>query len=311
VNRFKADCLYGATGSGKTSQVGEAAQYIYEKFGKTTRLISADGGGYDPLEPLIKTGIIEVWPIGGWPDLIWALDAACQGWWPEDCFKVGSKLLPPSAELWKTVGLLAYEGLTSFGDGILLHLEQKKVRLSQDPAYIFTEGQGIYAGSNMSYYGFVQARLYEFVMKTQMLPVEKVLWTALEGRGEEEGTRVPQYGPSIAGKKAIGKAGQWFGNMLHLELLVEETGVDKDTKQVKLKAKRVMYLQPHADPLTKIPFHAKTRVPLAVASELAEYLDPPSLRKLYTLVDELKVKAFEKVSAAISKPEAAAVKSQQ
>jgi hypothetical protein len=133
----------------------------------------------------------------------------------------------------------------------------------------------------------VQNRLYDFVVKSSTLPVERVIWTALEGRGEEEGTKAPTFGPSIVGKKSTGKAGQWFGNMVHLEMLVTEKA-DAATKQVHLDQRRVMYLQPHADPLTKIPFPAKVRAPFNRATEVPFYLDPPDIAKLYDMLELFK-----------------------
>ena len=115
----------------------------------------------------------------------------------------------------------------------------------------------------------------------------RVIWTALEGRGEEEGTKAPTYGPSIVGKKSTGKAGQWFGNMLHLEMLVTERA-DPATKQINLEQKRVMYLQPHADPMTKIPFPAKVRAPFDMAGKLPVFMDPPDLGKLYAQLESFK-----------------------
>lgn len=298
---YRADAIYGATGTGKTSQVGEAALYYFNKTGKRTRLVTADPGGYAPLDHLIEEQIIEVWPLAGWPDIVWNLDCASQGKWPEDPFRAGSKLVEPTSKTWEQYALLALEGLTSFGDAILQHLMDKKARLSQDPSYVFLEGQGTYSGGNMTYYGFVQSRLHEFVVKSQTLPFQKVIWTALEGRGEEEGTKTPTFGPSIAGKKSVGKAGQWFGNLIHLEQAVREGEKNKETQQVSLITKPVMYLRSHAEPTSRIPFPAKTRAPLGFSDQVPEYLDPPSLGRLYDLLDSLKQKARAKVSADKSK----------
>lgn len=55
-----------------------------------------------------------------------------------------------------------------------------------------------------------------------------------------------------------------------------------------------MYLQPHADPITKIPFPAKVRVPFDKADEFKRalggktYMDPPSAARLYELLDSFK-----------------------
>jgi hypothetical protein len=75
--------------------------------------------------------------------------------------------------------------------------------------------------------------------------------------------------------------------MVHLEMLVTEK-IDPSTKQINLEQRRVMYIQPHADPLTKIPFPAKVRAPYDRAKEVPIYLDPPSAAKLYDMLDGFK-----------------------
>jgi hypothetical protein len=298
LTKFRADLLYGASKCRKTTNCGLAAEYFFKKTGKRARHITADGGGYEPIEPLVHAGLIDVWALNEWPHPIEAMDQACQGWWPEDTQNVSSKIVPPTAATWQQIGFISIEGLTSNGDLILRHLRDTKARLSQDPAYTWRDGTHEYSGSNMSYYGFVQDRLYDFVMKTQMLPVERVLWTALEGKGEEEGTKVPVYGPAIAGKKSIGKAPQWFGNCLHTELLVSQESVDPKTKQLTLKQDVVMYLRPHADPINKVAFPAGTRAPYQFAKELPEYMEP-DVAKLYEQLDLLKQKVLTGLKVAV------------
>ena len=148
----------------------------------------------------------------------------------------------------------------------------------------------------MSYYGAGQDQLYDFVLKSHMLPCEKVLWTALEGKGEEEGTRAPIYGPAIIGRKSTGKAPQWFGNCVHIEQLVTQE-MDEKNKQMRVIERPVMYLRTHAEAVSKIPFPCGTRAPFQFASELPEYLDPPDMGKLYTLLDGL----TEKMDAEVRK----------
>ena len=43
------DCLYGDTGSTKTSRLGDAAEYYYKRTGKPSRLVSSDTGGWAPI----------------------------------------------------------------------------------------------------------------------------------------------------------------------------------------------------------------------------------------------------------------------
>lgn len=286
----KADLAYGATGTTKTTQIGELAEYVFELTGKRTRLVTADGGGYETIKPHVEAGMIDVWPVLNEAHAIEALDFACQGYWPVE--KDGKRVL--SKDGLDAIAGYAFEGLTSFGDLILKHLRSTGAKLSQEPNFVYKDGDSTYYGSNMTYYGFVQDRLYDLVLKSHMLPVERVLWTALEGKGEEEGTRIPIFGPAIAGKKSIGKAPQWFGNSIHLEMLVTE-GKEDANKQIQVTAKPVMYLKPHADKISKLVFPAKTRAPKEFAAQLPEFYDPPSLKKLYETLDSFKAKGAERV----------------
>jgi hypothetical protein len=292
--RFVADCFYGQTGTGKTHAVAEAAKRVWDKFGKRTRYVGGDSGGFDTLGTLVDEGIVIPFVVANDPHPIETLDKIAQGQWPDAEGKIGRVAMDD-------IGLYAFEGLTSFGDIMMRHLSATKTRLSQDPAYTYKDGVTEFSGTNMSYYGEVQNRIYDLVVKSSVLPVERVIWTALEGRGEEEGTKAPTYGPSIVGKKSTGKAGQWFGNMVHLEMLVTEVA-DPATKQLNINQRRVMYLQPHADPLTKIPFPAKVRVPFDRAVDFSKaldgkpYMDPPSAARLYDLLDSFRKTTQQKES---------------
>lgn len=344
TNAFKADLFYGASGLGKTAQIGKAAEWAAKKWGKRTRLISADGGGWDVVRPHVNAGLIVPFAVRGSEHFVETIDKLCQGYWPADPENPLSPLEPPTVVAYelrcrrcivegkpkliygpaptqprgvicptckgavmgpepnplaltsmrypnpkndlRDFALIGIEGLTSIGDSILEYLMKTSASLSQDPSYKWTDGDSAYSGGNMTYYGFAQNRLYEFVHKSHMIPyVNKVIWTALEGRGEEEGTKVPIFGPSIAGKKATGKATQWFGNSLHFELL-STTGSADANQQLKIDAKPIIYVRNHADAFTKIPFQAKIRVPMSMAKDIPDFVEA-DVEKLYNRIDEL------------------------
>lgn len=354
ITSYKADLLYGASGTTKTSQIGKAALWALRKYGHKTRLISTDGGGWEPLDPLVSEGIIIPWPIRSWSSRVETIDKACQGYWPSDPSNPNSQLEPPTITAYEVrcrrcvvdgqpkviygpaatqpklgtvtcptckcaiigpldnqlelrvlqyanpkndlreIALIGIEGLTSFGDSILEYLMQNRASLSQDPSFTWTDGSTGYSGGNQTYYSFVQNRLYEFVHKTHMIPfVEKVIWTALESKGEEEGTRIPIFGPAIAGKKATGKAPQWFGNTLHFEMLQETAAADAN-KQLTVKSKVVMYIRNHADALSKVPFQCKVRAPFQLAHELPDFMEP-DIAALYDKLDDMKHRVAEMV----------------
>lgn len=280
--RFVADLVYSATGGGKTHQVALAAQRAWKRLGKRTRLVAGDTGGFETIGDLIDNGTVLPYIVANLKFPIEAIDKLCQGYWP-DPYPDGPLVLKPGGM--GDIGLYAYEGLTSFGDIMMRHLSANKTRLSQDPAYSYMDGKTEFSGTNMSYFGEVQNRIYDCVVKSSVLSVDKVIWTALEGRGEDA-DKTPIYGPSIVGKKSTGKAGQWFGNMLHIELLVESV-LNPSTKQLELKQRRVMYTQPHADPISKIPFPAKVRAPFNRKEDIPFFVEP-DIAALYDKLESLK-----------------------
>lgn len=331
----KADLLYGSSGTLKTTNIGKAALWAHKKYGKPTRLVSADGGGWQPIESLVSAGIVIPWMIRDHDNLIETIDRACQGYWPEDAENPKSRLMSPfiirysgkcpkcgeeassakpiqqfpcpkcktitnatmsraanPANDLSTIALICFEGLTSFGDAILSRLLESKASLSQDPSYVWKEGETDYAGGNMTYFGFLQQRLPEFVSKTNSLPVEKVIWTALEGRGIDEASKAPMFGPLFTGgtgaQKLTGKAGAWFGNMLHFEAVETQKAADKGTVDIEIEHR--MYLRPHAEPTSKAMFHCKTRAPFQFAKELPNFMTP-DVGELYDKIDEMQQRA--------------------
>jgi hypothetical protein len=350
VKGAKADVYYGATGTHKTSNLGKAAVWAMKKFGKSTRLVSADGGGWEPIDSLVEAGIVIPWQIRDRKFQIESIDQACQGYWPRDPTDPTSELIAPFSITYEgtcsrcghvmkatvaprqqaypcskckelnppitvpvvivakrtpnpennltEVAMVEFEGLTSFGDLMLSHLMRSKASLSQDPSYVWEDGTTAYAGGNQTYYGFVQQRLQEFVMKSNMLPVEKVVWTALEGKGIDDLTKAPIFGPSIVGKQATGKAGAWFGAMLHFEACESLGAVEQDPTLkggvVKINSSVRMYLRNHADAFTKVMFPAKTRAPYMYGSQMPEYMET-DVEKLYNQIDQLKEKALTEV----------------
>ncbi len=200
------------------------------------------------------------------------------------------------------IAIVAFEGLTSFGDAVLNRLLESKASLSQDPSYVWKEGETEYAGGNMTYFGFLQQQLPNFVSKSNGLAVDKVIWTALEGRGIDEASKAPMFGPLFTGgsgaQKLTGKAGAWFGNMLHFEAVETQKTGDKGTIDIEIEHR--MYLRPHAEPTSKAMFHCKTRAPFQFAKELPNYMEP-DVGKLYDKIDELQQKAVTSVAQLVGK----------
>lgn len=282
----KADLIIGATGSGKTINIGEIAKYVLAKYGKVTRMASTDPSGAGPLVGMVKSKEIEFWPVHAWPRPIEAMYKSTLGHWPLRTDDPESPIVPPDAGTWEVYGFGAYEGLTSYGDTILDDLKRTKASLSQDPSYSWSQGDFTTSGGNQSYYGMMQDTLKLWVVNTHLLKYEKVLWTALESRGDDQsGSKV--YGPMIGGKKATGRAGQWFVNMMHMDIIAGAAVTDPLTKQTLVEAKHILFLKTHIDPQTMVPFPCKIRAPKEYSKDVPAYLESGSVAEAYALLDKL------------------------
>lgn len=93
-----ATLIMGPTGSGKSALIGTLAKYVWETYGKITRLYSCDGGGIPEIvEALVAVGIIEIFRMrtrdpgdrGLAPETCYR---SAQGWWP-------AKIRPSTGEV--------------------------------------------------------------------------------------------------------------------------------------------------------------------------------------------------------------------
>lgn len=155
-------------------------------------------------------------------------------------------------------------------------------------------GDTEYSGLGQDHYGYVQGHLLRCVVNSARLPVERIIWTSLETKTKDSISGEVMIGPSLVGNKKVDKAGQYFGNMIHLDT-IDVTATDPATKMVTVTKKPVMFLRHHQDPETKMTIPAGTRAPFEFATEVPAYLDPPDAGKLYQMLDDLKAKATAKL----------------
>lgn len=245
-------CIYGPTGSRKTTQVKWFSRYIYEVTGKATLLYSLAGGGWSPMcDPEIKAGIILPYRGDASVTPLLVMRRISQGYWPaypEECNeylrRVGDKDLSDDtmqrASLmpmdFTKVGGIAVEDWTSMGSVMMRYLSDQNIsvggenrnQIYKSGASASFESWAVVAGQpTMERFGstilpdfnFVQNTLAGLVTNFNSLNVHTVMYTAMEGKSTEEGdkNRAPVYGPAIEGKKATAICGGWVGDLIHAQ----------------------------------------------------------------------------------------------
>ena len=286
----RSGCVYGPTGSRKTTAGKHFAHYIAEKTGKATLLLSTDGGGWAPCEPEVRAGMIVPWRVDTATIPLPLLRKASQGFWPENAEETEPGKINLRPVDWGQFAGIFVEGLTSISAVAMRYLPDKGIDVggedraklggfSQPVMVNGTQQSQVFRSNTRGDYGFVQNFLYGLVMNWNSLPCEYVLFTALENKAEDD-DRSPVFGPAIAGKKATSQCGAWFGDLLHAQdypfkkvVKVPDPADPKKTVEQEILdlAVRFHFLK-HPDPATGIPFPAKPRVtPEKIAELLKVY----------------------------------------
>lgn len=332
---FTTAVIYGPTGTRKTTQIGQFAKYIYETTGKKTRLFSADQGGWGPIQSYINAGIIDAWRVVEETNPKVAIIKASKGAWPKELkngLRASSILIEPNSgsrrEALKDVGAYAVEGWSSIAKLLMRDTIAKGQKISEEVVGLLGEsmdgemfdqaevqvkrakgdmdGVELFGAPGRSHYGFVQNILGDMIRNFSALPVERVLYTALEGKGEDRLTKVLQYGPEVAGSALTASIPAYVGDCLHFEDYTKEVGVDPQNPSQKLVEPGVRaWFQAHPDSQTKVMWPAKTRVGEGSVEEFKKLMGPSGYFDLKTkglgdylrVQDELLKKSTESLRA--------------
>ncbi len=260
---FNTMVLYGPTGSRKTSQIASFAKYIYETTGKKTRLITMDGGGYGTAQDYVNAGIIDVWRLVEEDKPLPMLTVASQGRWPKD-LKNGKRLSTQLAKDNSDVGGYAIEGWFSIANAAMRYLVSKGQKINEDVVSKFIErsdfGEDVSFGApSRGHYGFVQNFILDIIRNFSGLGVSRILYTSLEGKGEDKISKSLTYGPATAGGAITAAIPQYVGDCIHLEDYQVDLGKDAEgvpRKDTKVRA----WFTAHPDPQTNVMWPAKCRI---------------------------------------------------
>lgn len=277
----RSGCIYGPTGTRKTSQVKELAHYIAEKTGKATLLLSTDGGGWEPCDPEVRAGMIRPYrcEVANLPLVL--LRKISQGYWPENAMETDPGKINLVPMDYSDIGAIAIEGWSSISQVVMRYLPDQGISVGGEdrkkPGSNMAFAQSVKVNDNWQPqtfgsntrgdYGFVQNFLYGFTTNFNSLPVEYVLYTALESRTEED-DRSTTFGPAIAGKKGTRDCGSWVGDLIHAQdypVITKRKVPDPSNPGKSMEVDNIdltvrFHFRKHLDPATGIPFPAKPRL---------------------------------------------------
>lgn len=244
----KTMLIYGETQSGKTSLLGTMARALHQRTGKITRLILCDEGGPSAIQPEIDEGIIEVVDLVAdeqpQSNLMWL----AKGAWPGVNGSIDQKSKLPS-----NVGMVALDSLTSAASLVINHFVQSGLKIAQDIVAL-REEQGLKFGNAApAHYGAVQQFILQLITQMGALPCERVVFTALESKAEDQVDKSVILGPLIAGKALTGVIPSRMNRLLHLEIA---PSADRKSRTYRI------YFQPHVDPTLGRVWPANLRLPL-------------------------------------------------
>lgn len=267
--------LYGDTGTGKTTQIGEYAKWRMKEATKTTCLVTADLGGYQTLNPHVSLGFVRPIPILNGADDPWVeINDAVEG-----------RFLEP------TDGVVAFDSGTSMGEKLLSAITKDPRQIGQQKTQRFTvaskDGRALQVGANNeSHYGLVQGFLLDAIWRSTFL-VEKgvdVIWTFSLDRSEKTDA-IGVVGPKLAGHALTASIPKWF---LYTFRLVS-------TPVAGAPPRHSLYLQEQPDLGGVGMSFANARYPLDAEVPLPAVVEPASVVEALRLIQDGERQAKEAI----------------
>jgi hypothetical protein len=282
----RSGCIYGSTGTFKSTSVAHFARYIAETTGKATLLLSADGGGWTPCDEEISVGMIRPFLVDISHDrFLPTLVVIGRGYWPRNPEETDPLRVCFAPINWDEIGGMAVEGFTSIGTGLLLHCSQKALKTGEDATSKFareilveTESGDVtvnvgFAGNSKAHYQFVHSQLQGFTKAITSQPFKYVLFTGIDKKAEDD-DRTTIRGVHVPGKAITTLIPTWVGDFIHAQdysvprkVKVPPPGMTAETcKPEQLIETDIYekvcryYFTDHPDPVDGILFKAKPRI---------------------------------------------------
>lgn len=278
--------LYGATDTGKTTQLGRIARYLWETRGWRGRLVTGDSG-WAPIADLIATpenpeAPIDAFDLASTPKVLETLAGISQGFWPTRKGD-GYSLYKTRPEAWSQIRYYLLEGWSAFADLIMAQMVRERRKIAEDvvnpyelslpiidPEDSKAKVQELFkvqAGApGRAHYKHVHDLLKVTLLPPfKALPVEYVIFTGHEAKGEDElNKNYVTLGPASVGKAIVGRTTECFGHAFHMD---KELTPTKDGFSTEHRA----YFTTHPEPMVnKALWPAKVSLSLEVSDKLRQ-----------------------------------------
>lgn len=289
-------CLYGDTGDGKTTLIGEWAEHRYIKTKrKKTRLYTADPGGYRSIKHYEDIGVLEVVNLIGvekpWEWLKYVVNGFVRT-------NDGKWVLDPERNA--LIDTFAFEGMTAFGDVLMqdaaMQASEGRNIGGQPPNFRYASGDVKWAGNSQSHFGSVQTIMGIAIQQSLNNLAANVIWTAMARRAiDGDNPNATVLGPQMCGKALTPDIPRWF-NFCYRAISIP------GDEMMGTKTEHRIYYDDHIE--KSAPGQkglANGRLPLDSVGEkdVPAYISPASLVKACELWREQSRKAREKAQARI------------
>lgn len=286
MSKKRTIMMYGRTRSGKTSQVGELAEFGKATTGLKSLVYTIDKGGIGPIQPYVDMGVIEIVaqtnPVTNEEtDPFLFLSKASRGEVRDEKNKW------VKADLTKYF-MVAIESFTGFSDALMNNLATKAsegINIGGGSAVSFSvtsDGETLkVGGSNMAHYGIVQSRMLDEFWRSQKLNVPYIVWTASASKEEDQNAGGKVIGPAGPGKALTPELPRHCDLCFRIDCLPAQAGKPE---------RHVIYLGNSVDlNAGNAVSLGNTRVPMG--AELPATVEPASIVKVLQLIEEAEKKA--------------------
>lgn len=270
---------YSESGLGKTTSIGLFARYQFKRTGQPVRLITCDSG-FGPCQPEVDEGMIIPLRLEACKHPVPVLNKLSKGEWPIDWIdaKEGLWKTDPGAGFVKLgdsqhTGGYAIEGLTRICELVRKAWTDEQRNIGEPLQGQFTQMDESFSFASRGTYGAVQQLINNVVLNFRGLPVDRVYWTAHEGKGRDLNGRTV-LGPATFGQALTDKVAGWFEIVLHHDSYQYVEASRKDPRRMLNKTAIRAWFQRHPDvELPKMFWPAKLGLSPKLTGAMYEYFE--------------------------------------